>query len=757
MAAAAEEIARRMIGRSVFVRWPNLTEALVTAVSCSTREFYPIQVKDKDSKAAATAATEEEEEKDFVADAADAVVAEVQGIMLDSTARRQWEAEAEDEERAWLHGKGSIDQGGLATGRVDIRVQVKELVGMERDARGGGRFKVFSSEAKWVPLQIAFPATPAPDPRFQETGARDIAMRYPVGTKAVFLGIADAAKGEGKGKGDGEGEEKKKGSGSGSVPLFGSVGVVTAHNSGGPGSNTVTIELSPPAAREAAFGHIVARSVKDKYAGTREIAHRLGLQAGTVGKLLGSALFEPGRIDLGLNLRVGNDMRVQGYARFVSLDPIDNGDGSEGGKNAAAAAAAAAAWTPAGNKGRHMEAKGGYDKRGREGGRNNGRDRAEKKNGYWEFSTRAFALLEAYKKRFPRLIAFVDNNASSYKYDCRKAFGSGAGAEARMQEVVSWLKQLPSHRMALSPVSSCALGPDAVVAMQSAQAKQREVLSRAAGSSGSAEGADPNAAATTTTTVKLTGVSPLLLFQPDVGGHARRHARAVAAMKKRMREEAERQRQRKEAERAAAAGGWKRAGQQKRGGSGGRSRPPSEKEREEHRGRVNLAATGFDLGDRVCNLACTEAPVGLFPVLFFSTLLFSSLLFSSLLCFCLLFFSIYFVVYLISHTPHHSPPTSTSTSTARSPRQHRRRASLRRDRRGRLRLRVHWRHHAGRHLRQRKGKAPPGNRSPQPLAASGAQADGADLSLGAAGGARPAAVANEGHGHQGGTEGAPCA
>merc|ERR1712147_327972 len=107
-----------------------------------------------------------------------------------------------------------------------------------------------------------------------------------------------------------------------------------------------------------------------------------------------------------------------------------------------------------------------------------------------------------------------------------------------------------------------------------------------------------------------------------------------------MREEAERQRQRKQAERAAAAGGWKRAGHQQ--------------ERGEHRGRVNLAATGFDLGDRVCNLACTEAPVGLSSFLFFSLLfssfLFPSLLSSSLLFFSVPFFSYYCTSYLTSHT-----------------------------------------------------------------------------------------------------------
>ena len=75
---------------------------------------------------------------------------------------------------------------------------------------------------------------------------------------------------------------------------------------------TVSVEVVPP---EPPFGLAIARSVQESYISSYDAAKVLNMNPGIFGKITGSLHFDPGRYDLGLNLKYKHDLSVLGYTR----------------------------------------------------------------------------------------------------------------------------------------------------------------------------------------------------------------------------------------------------------------------------------------------------------------------------------------------------------------------------------------------------------------------------------------------------------
>ena len=84
------------------------------------------------------------------------------------------------------------------------------------------------------------------------------------------------------------------------LSMYGSTGVVRSQNLD---NNTVDVTLSLEP-KEKPFGKIIAQKVKEKYFNVRTAAKALGVTPSALGRLMGSLIVMPGRVDIGLNLKV---------------------------------------------------------------------------------------------------------------------------------------------------------------------------------------------------------------------------------------------------------------------------------------------------------------------------------------------------------------------------------------------------------------------------------------------------------------------
>ena len=154
-----------------------------------------------------------------------------------------------------LQGKGEIGTGGVEIGKVEYRVRVLPVQGMRR-LPNGALVKVFGETEADVPLQMALRSTPAPDPRFEDQPGVSLKEVMPVGAEVLVKG----------------------------GPHRGCHGVVKGHAAGATagglaasGVETLTVELmvAPP---EPPFGHVIARTVVERYYPGPLIAEKLGVR-----------------------------------------------------------------------------------------------------------------------------------------------------------------------------------------------------------------------------------------------------------------------------------------------------------------------------------------------------------------------------------------------------------------------------------------------------------------------------------------------
>jgi len=249
--AAVEDLAKAILGKSLFVNWPMMHEAKVVALYTAEKE-----VSLKNSQIHAVVRAKKDVDK--------------------------WKTESEAMKQTYYSGNGKPGSGGVSIGEIEVRVGVLPLQGMRTNPANGATKKVYGSTIAEIPLQLCLLDSPAPDPRFQEYGAVTLADRFPLASRVVVT----------KGK------------------SCGSIGTVV----GVPDKTKVAVSLVVPPA-EFPFGIAIAQSVRCSYVSSGQAARTLKMNPGVLGKILGKLHFEQGRYDLGLNLKSSDGLCVVGYSR----------------------------------------------------------------------------------------------------------------------------------------------------------------------------------------------------------------------------------------------------------------------------------------------------------------------------------------------------------------------------------------------------------------------------------------------------------
>ncbi len=132
------------------------------------------------------------------------------------------------------------------------------------------------------------------------------------------------------------------------------------------GKISIEIEIGP---RVPNFGSNIAYEYKERYHPMYSVARSLGVSSRALSKVTGIVTFEPGRLNVGLNMKFsGRNEQVLGYSRKVEREDSFNN-----------------------NNGNHQRAQ-------------------------WEFSDKAIALLIEYKEKFPRIFELLEEKPDASKY-----------------------------------------------------------------------------------------------------------------------------------------------------------------------------------------------------------------------------------------------------------------------------------------------------------------------------------------------------
>eukprot|EP00595_Chromulina_sp_UTEXLB2642_P002353 CAMPEP_0196767962 /NCGR_PEP_ID=MMETSP1095-20130614/42169_1 /TAXON_ID=96789 ORGANISM="Chromulina nebulosa, Strain UTEXLB2642" /NCGR_SAMPLE_ID=MMETSP1095 /ASSEMBLY_ACC=CAM_ASM_000446 /LENGTH=318 /DNA_ID=CAMNT_0042136863 /DNA_START=2097 /DNA_END=3050 /DNA_ORIENTATION=- len=267
-----------LLGRSVYVNYPSVHEAKVIAVTTETEEY---RIKDINNPI---------NENDVII------------TMYDSSTSRKWKEDSENEQLLYKKGRRIPGTGGLVIGPITIRLRVLVLQGMKLDYKTGARKKVFGKIEADIPMQLALWEPICDDPRFVETSELPIHKLMPIDSEVIAI----------------------------SGKLKGFIGKIV-----GPHSNTsnkriindkrvVDVEFIIPFANDTNFGYSIASSITDDYLSSREVCRACGISASVLGKLVGSIFIEPGRYDIGLNLKRNGQYQLIGYIRKVESNDLSN-------------------------------------------------------------------------------------------------------------------------------------------------------------------------------------------------------------------------------------------------------------------------------------------------------------------------------------------------------------------------------------------------------------------------------------------------
>mmetsp|Transcript_26308 Transcript_26308/g.77783 ORF Transcript_26308/g.77783 Transcript_26308/m.77783 type:complete len:1519 (-) Transcript_26308:88-4644(-) len=379
----ATELADNVLGKSLFVNWPMMHEGKVVAVSDATCEVRTVKKKKKVKKF-----TKAEAER--------------------------WESDTTTMGQQYLNGAGVPGSGGVDIGSIQIRLKLVPLQGMKTSPVNGSTKKVFGKEEADVPLQMGLWKAPAPDPRFIERGPMTLTDRFPSGCRVLLT----------KGKHRGcHGEV---------------LGVVDGDKIG------VKVQVIPP---EPPFGLAIARSVQESYISSGDAARVLKIDPRIFGKITGSAFFEPGRYDLGLNLKYRENLCVLGYTRQKQTGP-KQGAGKPGKKENAWKSGDAV--LVVGSKRSALT----------------GSDDDEDGRVIWEFTPKAVRLVAAYKQKFPQLFAALAKNVNERKYNAKRVLGP-KGNEL-LPKIREWLNNVETAKIPRLPCTTQAMPFAAISAVQRA-------------------------------------------------------------------------------------------------------------------------------------------------------------------------------------------------------------------------------------------------------------------------------------------------
>jgi 5''-3'' exonuclease len=388
----AEQISDSILGKSLFINWPMMHEAKVVAVSDSNCIVKVVKKKKKVERFTAVQS-------------------------------QRWIEESDLMKEQYKTGTGIPGSGGVDIGEIQIRLKLLPLQGMKTSSKDGSKKKMFGTEEADVPLQMVLWKSPAPDPRFEERGPMTLKDRFPakstvVLTKGKYLGCV------------------------GSV-----IGVLDDEKVG------VKVAAIPP---EPPFGLAIARSVQESYVSSSDAAKVLKMHPSVFGKIIGSLFFNPGRYDLGLNLRYKHDHCTLGYARRKDIAEQREKKVSLEKKSA---------WGSSdtllvvGNQ--------------RSDTPKSATSEGSKKSAQWEFSPKAIRLVAAYRQAFPNLFAAIIKNPNERSYDANLL---GPNGDKELKRIREWLNNVETAKMPRTPCTTEAMPYNAIAAVQRAADVRNAVL-----------------------------------------------------------------------------------------------------------------------------------------------------------------------------------------------------------------------------------------------------------------------------------------
>jgi len=379
----AKQIADNIIGKSVFVNWPMMHEAKVAAVSDATCEVRFLRKAKKIKSFKA---------KDV----------------------EQWHADTDAMAVAYLNGTGVPGSGGVNIGDIQIRLKVLPLQGMRINLSDGSSKKVFGKTETDVPLQMALWQAPAPDPRFIERSPMTLKERFPAGCRVVLT----------------------KGKHRGCIGT--TLGALDDAKVG------VRVEVLPP---EPPFGLAIARSVQESFISSPDAAKILKINPGLLGKIAGSLFVDPGRYDLGLNLKYKESLCVLGYTRGTPEGAGRNTSKKKDGKKGNA-------W----KAGDSLLLIGGTDKAG-------DKEKSTERI-LWEYTPKAIRLIAAYRQKFPMLFAGLAKAPNERFYNAKNLLGPKG--DEMLPKIREWLNNVETAKIPRTPCSTEAMPYSAVSAVQRA-------------------------------------------------------------------------------------------------------------------------------------------------------------------------------------------------------------------------------------------------------------------------------------------------
>ena len=332
----------------------------------------------------------------------------------------RWEEESLVLKNQYLAGSAVPGSGGVNINDVQIRLKVVVLQGMKSFPDGSTK-KVFGKIEADIPLQMALWASPSPDPRFIESGPKSIKDLYPKDSQVVLT--------KGKHKG--------------------CKGIIIGVSGDGKDATVVAkVHVMPP---EPPFGLAIAKTVQDSYLSSEEACKLLNIKPVIFGKITGSLYVNPGRYDLGLNLKYKKELYVLGYTRMKDTVKFENKPKQ--------------AWV----EGDSLLVVGSS--------RNSSSDIDNDSKVVWQYTPKAIRLVAAYREAFPDLFVALNRAPPNDRnYDARTLLG-GKGIDM-LPRILDWLKSIETATLPRVPASSVSIPKAAVLAIQRAAEVRSSALSQ---------------------------------------------------------------------------------------------------------------------------------------------------------------------------------------------------------------------------------------------------------------------------------------
>lgn len=434
-----------LLGRIVYVNYPQVHEAKVIAVTSEYEEVrliqHTTQVKGNNNNN-----NNNNEKNDEIN--------QVTRLIYDNKTSMKWKDEAIEEELKYKKGRGIPGTGGLIIGPIIIRLRVAVLQGLERNLVTGATKKKYSltTEAD-IPIQLVLWNPPVIDTRFEETVAMPVEVLMPYGAEVVAI-TGDLIGCKGKIIGP----HKKKSSTTTTTTFTASSSSTTEDSSNNnvtssrpslkddvkqqKGSKSIKEQqrrvvdvefvVTPP---EAPFGYHIATTCKEEMYSSKDICSLLKISPNVLGKIVGVIKIEPGRIDIGLNLKRNGQYQLLGYCQRVDdtsdgqLKPrqvwcgVDSVEivGMVSDENASAAV----------------------------------EKTAEADGVYWQYTARAAALIFDYQQSFPMLFNQLQKLPHSFSYSADQLLGNNG--EKKVEAVIEWLKAQPFYKLSRTPFTTTSL------------------------------------------------------------------------------------------------------------------------------------------------------------------------------------------------------------------------------------------------------------------------------------------------------------